>query len=202
LSHCTTTQTQVRPGRDPPGSGGIAPSSVYFYTPPGCERGVNHRPLDFIQQKCRLTIRTHESRYARCRSHLSQSRGTFTNAHRIVSCAAPKSNLGIAKHHVNENLPNPAVQGMSVSSPANSQYKRTPASYTRTVDRGEGHCSAERSPQRRRGAIGLYTKFVRICRNRENAGRASAVEMQDAKRRRGARCEAPPRHEPQDAVEA
>ena len=93
---------------------------MYFYTPPGCERGVNHRPLDFIQQKCRLTIRTHESRYARCRSHLSQSRGTFTNAHRIVSCAAPKSNLGIAKHHVNENLPNPAVQGMSVSSPANS----------------------------------------------------------------------------------
>ena len=25
------TQTQLRPGRDPPGSGGIAPSSVYFY---------------------------------------------------------------------------------------------------------------------------------------------------------------------------
>ena len=164
---------------------------MYFYTPPGCERGVNHRPLDFIQQKCRLTIRTHESRYARCRSHLSQSRGTFTNAHRIVSCATPKSKFGIAKHHVNENLPNPAVQGMSVSSPANSQYKRTPASYTRTVDRGEGHCSAERSSQRRRGAIGLYTKFARIRRNRENAGRASAVETQGAKRRRGARCEAP-----------
>ena len=96
-----TTQTQVRPGRDPPGSEGIEPSSVYFYTPPGCERGVNHRPLDFIQQKCRLTNRTHESHYALCRSHVSQSCGTFTNAHRIFSCAKPKSKLGIAEHHVN-----------------------------------------------------------------------------------------------------
>ena len=53
-----TTQTQVLPGRDPPRSGGIAPSSVYLYTPPGCKRGVNHRPLDFIQQKCGRTLFT------------------------------------------------------------------------------------------------------------------------------------------------
>ena len=62
-------------------SGGIRPSSVwsvYFYTPPGCERGIDRQSLEFIQQKCRphhRFFKYSESRAARCHSGINhQSR--------------------------------------------------------------------------------------------------------------------------------
>jgi hypothetical protein len=81
-----TTATVVAPSHSPTRSSGIwghltrfCVWSVYFYTPPGCERGIDQQSLEFIQQKCRPHRRRFEhskSWFARCHSGINhRSRG-------------------------------------------------------------------------------------------------------------------------------